>query len=1274
MTFLVIQDFYLGSIWMHRYQERGFGDMRQEQFSRHAARIRIWQHAIGFCTFVVLSLIGVPSDADIATDGTVGPARNLAGPDFRIGAELGTTRGANLFHSFRIFNIHTGESATFTGPDNIANVISRVTGGEVSTIDGLLRSEVGQANFYFINPAGVMFGPNAKVDVPAAFHIGTADELRFEDGAVFSAIDPTSSSFSIAPPASFGFLSPQPASITVNGSQLTFAPNSRASMAAGNVTIQDGATLVSSGGDIQITAVGDAGDVVHLASGAAESAGNGTIAITESTIDVSGTQGSETVALRGGLVEIADSVIAADHWGSEDSAGRILLEADRIRVINSDIHARVFGAGRGNDIVVIAEDLEVDAATAEDGRSRLTTRVMPEASGAAGDVRVEAARVMLTNGGQLQSVVLGGALGPGGTVEVQATDSITIEGSNESGVFSGIATTTLSEANAAGGTIVINSPTASLRIAEGGFLQSGSDGAGKAGDIFLTASELRLVNGSEVLASTSGSGAAGNISIEVGGLVSLDNSFIEAATEDTGPAGQIVLRADDLNLLSGSAIIASTLGTGAGGSLAIDVENSFLIDNLSFISSGSLGKGSGTAGDIRVTAENLEIINGGLIENSTIGDGDAGTIVVEATDLVINGGGTLTGILSDAFLGSGKGGDIQVTVIGRLELVNGGQIGSNTHDEGAAGTVSVEAAELVINGGGENQSAFTGIFSDARVSSGSGGDVQVIATERLEISSGGAISSITLVGQGDAGTITVESAEIVIDGEGQRGTTGILATTNGSSGNAGGVQVTATERLEILNGGQISSSSENGGDAGMVTVNAAELMIDGQGAESSSTGIFSQTTGSLSGSISGIGGDVQVMVAQRLELRNGGQISTSSGIRGRDAGTVTVRATEIAIDGQDSGILSETVDLSSGVSGIAGDVTVTATQRLELRNAGQISTSSGFGGGNAGSVTVEAGELVINGQNAGVFSEASAGSLGQVGSVRITAQDLRMTEQGEISIAANQTLPENRLGSGPGGLIHINAGEIHLNRGARITAESTGNIPASAIEIHAGNLLMEGESRITTESNEADGGPISINGDNIIMRDSLITTSVRGLTGDGGNINVNADALVLQGGFIQANTAAPVSRGGDIFIDTEVLIASRGLLEVGGTERLEFQPGSERNVIQAAAPGGEQGTITITSPELDISGTLVMLSTPFADAPRLISDPCTVVAGQAAISLIQHGKGGIAAGPEEPAAVSFGGERLDRLLDTEAEKPVTNPPPRRRERSNSIPTGCQKGG
>src|SRR3954466_9839432 len=176
-------------------------------------------HRLGLPLLTAL-LAATPVQAQIVTDGSLGPKVSLQGGEIKIGADLGARRGDNLFHSFEKFGIATGQTATFTGPDTIKNVISRVTGGEVSNIDGKLASKVGQAGLYFLNPAGVMFGPNAQLEVPGSFHVSTAHELHFTDGVRFSALDKTGSGLTVAAPEAFGFLDMPPGRIAVDQSQL----------------------------------------------------------------------------------------------------------------------------------------------------------------------------------------------------------------------------------------------------------------------------------------------------------------------------------------------------------------------------------------------------------------------------------------------------------------------------------------------------------------------------------------------------------------------------------------------------------------------------------------------------------------------------------------------------------------------------------------------------------------------------------------------------------------------------------------------------------------------------------------------------------------------------------------------------------------------------------------------------------------------------------------------------------------------------------------------
>jgi filamentous hemagglutinin family protein len=142
-------------------------------------------------------------------------AMNVPGSVFTIPETQARIAGANLFHSFARFNVGAGDAALFTTETaTLQNVISRVTGGEPSTILGLLRLQAANGShpdFYFINPAGVLFGAGAQIDVPAGFHVSTADRLRFADGFVWSTSTPSGSTLTTAPVQAFGFVGQHPA-------------------------------------------------------------------------------------------------------------------------------------------------------------------------------------------------------------------------------------------------------------------------------------------------------------------------------------------------------------------------------------------------------------------------------------------------------------------------------------------------------------------------------------------------------------------------------------------------------------------------------------------------------------------------------------------------------------------------------------------------------------------------------------------------------------------------------------------------------------------------------------------------------------------------------------------------------------------------------------------------------------------------------------------------------------------------------------------------------
>jgi filamentous hemagglutinin family protein len=133
--------------------------------------------------------------AQITPDATLGTENSIVTPNVNIGGlpadriDGGAVRGANLFHSFSDFNVGEGLRVYFGNPAGIENILSRVTGNNVSNILGTLGVD-GAANLFLLNPNGIIFGPNAQLDIAGSFVASTANSVVFGNGIEFSATNP----------------------------------------------------------------------------------------------------------------------------------------------------------------------------------------------------------------------------------------------------------------------------------------------------------------------------------------------------------------------------------------------------------------------------------------------------------------------------------------------------------------------------------------------------------------------------------------------------------------------------------------------------------------------------------------------------------------------------------------------------------------------------------------------------------------------------------------------------------------------------------------------------------------------------------------------------------------------------------------------------------------------------------------------------------------------------------------------------------------------------
>jgi filamentous hemagglutinin family protein len=932
------------------------------------------------------------SQSNIVPDTTLGNESSVVVPNFQglpveaIGG--GAARGQNLFHSFQEFNVSTGRGAYFFSPSSdIQNILARVTGINPSQILGTLGTFGNSSpNLFLINPNGIIFGQNASLDVGGSFVATTANAIRLGDTGLFSASQPQSSNLlAINPNALFynqlsnqgQIVNRSTATTTVLGTPTIGlqVPDGRSLLLVGGDVRSEGGRLFAPGGRVELAGVAQNG-IVELSANGNELRLNFPTDVARA--DVSLTNEAEVNVRAGG-------------------GGSIAINARNLEVLGGSKVRAGIASGLGSPESK-AGDIEVNATgtVTVAGEGFIANAVQADGVGKGGDINITTGSLFITDGSQVNALTFG--QGDAGSVTIFARDTVSFDGTDRNGISGGAASTVEQGAVGNGGSI--NITTGSLFVTNGAQLSASTLGQGKAGSVRIRASDTVRFDG------------VGSNEISSGALSSVEAGAV-------GDGGNIEINTKSLAVTNGARLIANTLGQGNAGSVRIFATDTVRFEGVgsngfSTLAASAVGIGVlGNGGNIEITTGSLSVSNGAFLFASTLGQGDAGSVRIIASDTVsfdgVGSNGTTSGINSSVLLGAvGDGGDIEITT-GSLSVSNGAFLFASTDGQGNAGSVRIRATDTVRFDGGD---AFSFVGTGAV---GDGGDIE-ITTSSLSVSNGASLSASTL-GQGNAGSVRIRARNTVSFDEGDA----TSAVVSGAVGNGGDIEIT-TGSLKVTNGAYLFASTAGQGNAGNVRIRATNTVhFDGVGSD----GLFSKASSAVGVGGVGDGGDIEI-TTNSLEVTNGAFLSADTSGRG-NAGSVRITATDkvrfdgVASNGVSSGafstvgskavgegsdieIITGSLSVTNGASlstvtlgqGNAGNMRITANGSLSVTNGALLNTST-YGQGKAGSMSIIAIDSVrfdgvgSNGVTSGAFSAVGQGAVGDGGDIGITAGSLSVT-------------------------------------------------------------------------------------------------------------------------------------------------------------------------------------------------------------------------------------------------------------------------------------------
>ncbi|MBD2776918.1 beta strand repeat-containing protein [Iningainema tapete] len=1123
---------------------------------------RCWQYTwVGAiaCTLYQTFAFTTPvlAQSNIVPDNTLGIESSVVTPNAlglpREEITGGAIRGANLFHSFQEFNVDAGRSVYFLSPDaSIQNILTRVTGTNASQIFGTLGT-VGNANLFLINPNGIIFGPNAALNVGGSFVGTTASAFQFGNFGNFSAdapnapsplltINPSALLFNQLSPASITNQSTASAGLDPIGNEVTGlrVPDGRSLLLVGGNVNLDGGNLRAYEGRIELAGLATPGsfglDVagntfklsvpegvpradVSLTNGAevnVRGANGGSIAINAQNLSLAGESkvragidtGLGTPQSKAGNIDINatlattltdDSFIGnVPQPTSIGNGGDINMTTGSLSLINgSYLNTNNFGQGDGGNINLNVSGALALTGLGKTGASAILSSVESQAVGKGGSINITAGSVSLADSAQLIANMKG--LGDAGRIFVQASGAISLANSD---IYNNL----------------------------------GRSAVGNSGGIFITAESLSLTDGAQLQSSILGANAsepggrgnAGGVNINVGTSITLagvnqngssSGIFTDVEAGAVGNGGDININAKSLSLTDDAILNASTNGQGDAARVFVQASGAVSIDNSNIYN--NVGASAvGNSGGILITAESLSLTDGAQLQSSILGAtaselggrGNPGGVNINVSDRVtlagVNQNGFFSGIFTKLEAGAeGNGGDININARS-LSLTDGAVLDTRTSGKGNGGNIIINARDRVDLDGKSDSYANTSVQLGAV---GKAGDIRV-TTGTLSLTNGAFLTSSTL-GNGDGGNITIDARD-TISFDGSSAQSYVF---DGGVGKGGDIRVT-TGTLSLINGAQLVTNVSGRGEAGNITIDARDTVnIDGVVGNAIS-GVQSSLLGGV-----GKGGDIRLTTGS-LAVQNGAALSTDTDGRG-NAGNITLNARDTIIFegvGSENGLLSNAgSEVGSNGIGSGGNIRVNA-RALFLKNGGQLNANS-FGQGNAGSITIDADVVAFEGFGTyGLQSSVQTlGDNGNGGDIFVTTHTLSLTNGGALNTFARG-----------------NAGNITINARDHITID--GVVSSNGRSSGAFSSLWEGKGK---------GGDIFVTTGSLSLTNGAQLASNTLGQGNAGNITINArDAITLNGtgsngsssGLFSGVASTGVGKGGDIRVTTGSLTVSNG--------------------------------------------------------------------------------------------------------------------------------------